>query len=110
MVTARSRAFLVTGPSSVSAIATAFLERKVNLFTSGRGEERAWKLRPSLDPAFPALRVCAAWSISYFSSPWGQWGSGRSFGDEKEETLSLERVEGNMKRKPGLVNDRVVHT
>lgn len=30
---------MVTGPSSESAIATAFLERKVNLFTSRRGLE-----------------------------------------------------------------------
>ena len=42
---------------------------------------------------FPAMRVCAEWSISYFPSPWVRCGSGRSFWDEKEEDLSLEGVE-----------------
>lgn len=58
---------------------SAFLERKVNLFTSGCGEESVWKLWPSLDPTFPFLRRCVAWSICYFPSPWRQWGSGLSF-------------------------------
>lgn len=58
MVTGRSGGFLVTGPSSVGAIVTAYLELKVNLFTSGCGEEGVWKLWPSMDPALPALSVC----------------------------------------------------
>lgn len=60
MVTRRSGGFLVTGPSSVGAIATAILEFKVKLFTSGCGEERVWKLWPSMDPTLPAFIVYPA--------------------------------------------------
>lgn len=83
MVTGRSGSILVTGPSSVKAGAIAFLEFKVNLFTFGRGEERVWKLWQALDPTFPALRVCATWSISYF--PVSLWAVDLALGVQRRE-------------------------
>lgn len=68
---------------------SAFLERKVNLFTAGCGEESVWKLWPSLDPTFPLEEVCGLEHLLF-----SVWGSGLSFWEAKEEAQSLKGVEG----------------